>query len=197
MTYISVTNALNDNSATSDITLVGTNFTDITNGLSDGTKDIKVAGVAATSVASSGAVSGTTGTFTGAVSSSAFSGPIGTQAAGSGVTGGLSVVVASSSNKKISSGSFVYTAGNTLYVLTSESGTSDQLDTCTGATEGALMILMAANTHSISIPHNVSSKGFANNGSATVTLSGIRETAMYLFYNNCWNMVGGFSDNGN
>lgn len=47
MAYISVTNALNDNSATSDITLVGTNFTDITNGLSDGTKDINVAGITA------------------------------------------------------------------------------------------------------------------------------------------------------
>ena len=46
MTYISVTNALNNNAATSDITLVGANFTDIVNGLSDGTKAINVASIA-------------------------------------------------------------------------------------------------------------------------------------------------------
>jgi len=42
MTNISVTNALDDNSATSDITLVGTNFDDVINGLTDGTKDISI-----------------------------------------------------------------------------------------------------------------------------------------------------------
>jgi hypothetical protein len=42
MAYISVTNALNNNAATSDITLVGQNFTDIVNGLSDGTKDLNI-----------------------------------------------------------------------------------------------------------------------------------------------------------
>lgn len=47
MAYISVTNALNDNSATSDITLVGANFTDIVNGLSDGTKDLNVGNITA------------------------------------------------------------------------------------------------------------------------------------------------------
>lgn len=48
MTDISVTNSLDDNAATSDITLVGTNFDDVINGLTDGTKDIAVATTNAT-----------------------------------------------------------------------------------------------------------------------------------------------------
>ncbi len=42
MALISVTNTLDDNSATSDITLVGVNFDDLINGLTDGTKDISI-----------------------------------------------------------------------------------------------------------------------------------------------------------
>jgi hypothetical protein len=54
MSYISVTNALNNNAATSDITLVGQNFTDIVNGLSDGTKDLNVGDITATSLTVTG-----------------------------------------------------------------------------------------------------------------------------------------------
>ena len=50
MSYISVTNALNNNAATSDITQVGQNFTDVVTGLNSGTKDINVATITATTV---------------------------------------------------------------------------------------------------------------------------------------------------
>lgn len=58
MANISVTNALNNNAATSDITLVGTNFSDLVNGLTDGTKDISIsAGTFAGTITGAGVIS--------------------------------------------------------------------------------------------------------------------------------------------
>jgi len=79
----------------------------------------------------------------------------------------------------------VISAFQSYHQITSETGTTDTLNTINGGTAGDLLILKANGTHTITIPTSVPSGNIITDGSTTITLSGFDHVA-FIFDGAQW-----------